>query len=434
MKILIKNALILTMTEDRDDLIKGDILIEGQQITAIGADLQRKPLEVDEVIDAEGMVAMPGLINAHNHSPMSLLRAFSDDLRLMEWLDKKMLPAESRMTGEDIYWGALLAMIEMIKSGTTAFADMYVHMNEVAQAVDQSGIRASLSRGLIDFGDDGGQRLREGIDLIEKWSGKADGRISTMLGPHAPYTCPPDFLQKVIRLAEELKVPIHIHLAETQEEVEKIKKKFGKSPTRYLYDLGMFSDEYHVLLAHAVHLDDQDIPLIKNNRGGIAHNPMSNLKLGCGIAPVKKFMDEGITVGLGTDGAGSASSLDMFKEMKIAGGLQKVSYYDPTALDAKTLLKMATVNGAKILGIDDYVGTLEIGKCADLILVDILQPHMVPHHDIYALLAYAATGADVNTTIVNGKVLMRNRQILTVDESEVLSQALQRAKRIVEGV
>jgi 5-methylthioadenosine/S-adenosylhomocysteine deaminase len=435
MSILIKNETILTMIDVNNEQMQGDILIEGRNIFAIGNISQTELNFVDEVIDAYGMVAMPGLINTHNHTPMSLLRGFSDDLRLMDWLDKKMLPAESRMTEEDVYWGSLLGIIEMIKSGTTAYADMYIQMDHVATAVEHSGIRASLTRGLIQMlGEDGGQRLREGIDLIEKWTGKAEGRITTMLGPHAPFTCTPEYIEQVVQLAEEMQVPIHIHLAETQEEVEKMQSKYKKSPTKYLYDLGMFSGKHHVLLAHGVHLDDNDMELIKHNKGGIAHNPFSNLKLGCGIAPIKKYLDEGITVGIGTDGAGSASTLDLFKEMKIAGGLQKVDYFDPTVIDAKTLLRMATIEGAKLLAIDEFVGTLEVDKYADIILVDIMRPHLVPHHDIHALLAYCATGADVNTTIVNGKVLMRDRKILTVDESQILSEALERSKRLVEGI
>ncbi|WP_275402166.1 amidohydrolase family protein [Shimazuella alba] len=224
------------------------------------------------------------------------------------------------------------------------------------------------------LGEDGGQQLQEGIDLIKKWTGKANGRITTMLDPHAPFTCTPEYLKKVVQLAEELQVPMHIHLAETQEEVAKMQSKYKKSPTKYLYDLGMFSGEHHVLLAHGIHLNDEDIDLIKYNKG-VAHNPMSNLKLGCGIAPIKKYLNQGITVGIGTDRAGSASTLDLFKEMKIVGGLQKVNYFDPTVLDAKTLLRMATIEGAKLLSIDEYVGTLEIGKYADIILVDIMQPH-----------------------------------------------------------
>ncbi|MBA4494309.1 amidohydrolase [Paenactinomyces guangxiensis] len=422
------------MAEQMGSPIAGDIFIEGQNIRAIGEIPEEIAASASEVIDASGMVAMPGLINTHNHSPMSLLRAFSDDLRLMEWLEQKMLPAEANMSEEDIYWGSLLAIAEMIKSGTTCFADMYIHMDQIARAVKDSGIRASLTRGLIFLEDDGGKRLKEGVQLIEKWTGAAEGRITTMIGPHAPYTCPPRPLKQVIELARDMNVPIHIHLAETEEEVDKIRQKYRQTPTEYLYKLGMFDGSLHVLLAHAVHLSEKDISLIKLNKGGVAHNPTSNLKLGCGIAPVKSYVEQGILVGLGTDGAGSATSLDLFKEINAAAGLQKVIHKDPAALDAGTVLRMATVNGAKLLNIHEIAGSLEIGKKADLILVNMNRPHLMPLHNIFSLLAYAVTGADVDTTIVNGRVLMKNRKLLTIDEDLLFKEVLTRARRIVRGV
>ncbi|MBH8609333.1 amidohydrolase [Thermoactinomyces sp. CICC 10521] len=436
MKIFIKDPLILDYKDQEKQFhpYRANIVIEDDQIADITNDLPADLSVFDVIIHASHCVALPGLINAHNHSPMSLLRSFSDDLRLMEWLNRKMLPAEANMNQEDIYWGALLGIAEMIKSGTTAYADMYIHMDQIAQAVHDSGIRASLTRGLVFLDDDGGQRLREGIDLVKSWSGKADGRITTMMGPHAPYTCPPDQLKEVMEIAKELQVPIHIHLAETQEEAEKINHKYGKSPTEYLYDLGLFDGDYHVLLAHAVHLDDHDIALLQNMKGGVAHNPFSNMKLGCGIAPVYKFLEKGILVGLGTDGAGSATSLDLFKEMKMASGLQKLDRFDPAIIDAHAILRMVTINGSTLLQMDDQVGKIEVGKKADLILVNINQPHLVPHHDLVSLLVYSAFGQDVMTTIVNGKILMKNRELLTIDEERLLYEAQQRAKRIVEGV
>lgn len=429
MNILIKNAYILTMQEG-DAPFLGDILIEGDTIRQIGTSIDA---EADEVIAGDGKAAMPGLVNAHQHTPMSLLRGFSDDLKLMDWLDRKMLPAEANMTPEDIYWGAKLSMVEMIKSGTTAFADMYIHMDEIAAAVDELGMRASLSRGLVFLQDDGGRRVEEALGLIERWNGKADGRITTMLAPHAPYTCPPDSLRQIIKLAEELGQPIHIHLAETKEEVISIREKYNQTPTQYLYNVGLF-ERVHVLLAHGVHLNRRDIRLLTGMRGGVAHNPVSNLKLGCGIAPVAEMMDQGIAVGLGTDGAGSATTVDMFAEIKAAAWLQKLDFGDPTKLPAGQALRMATRESAKLLNIDREVGTLEVGKRADLILVDMNQPHLQPIHNVESLLAYSANGSDVDTTIVNGKVLMRHRQLLTVDEEEVLREASDRAKRIVTGV
>lgn len=429
MKTLIKNVTILTMIDD-DQPITGDILIEGDKIKKLGTQMTD---QVDAVIQGQGMVAMPGLINAHQHSPMSLLKGFSDDLKLMDWLEKKMLPAEARMTPEDIYWGAKLSMAEMIKSGTTAFADMYVHMNEIATAVQEVGMRASLTRGLVFLQDDGGKRLTEALELVERWNGKAEGRISTMLGPHAPYTCPPEALREIVSIAEELNLPIHIHLAETKEEVIKIQEKYNQTPTEYLYNEGLF-ERLHVLLAHSVHLNRRDIRFLKGMRGGVAHNPVSNSKLGCGITPVVEMINQGITVGLGTDGAGSATTIDMFEEIKAATWLQKLDCGNPTVLPAGQVLRMATKGSAKLLNIDNEVGTLEVGKKADIILVDMNKPHLQPIHNVESLLAYSVNGADVDTTIVNGKVLMKNRKLITIDEDELLKQVTVRAKRIVEGI
>jgi 5-methylthioadenosine/S-adenosylhomocysteine deaminase len=430
MKILIKQAAILTMREQEIEPFTGDIMIDGDIISEIGPEINTP---ADEIIHAQGMAAMPGLINAHQHTPMSLLRGFSDDLKLMDWLNAKMLPAEQRMTPEDIFWGAKLSMAEMIRSGTTAFADMYIHMNEIAEAVQETGMRASLARGLVFMEEDGGRRLTEALDLIDTWSGGADGRITTMLGPHSPYLCPPEPLREVIALAEKRNIPVHIHLAETREEVVQIRDAYKMTPTEYLYHNGLF-EKNHVLLAHAVHLNRRDVGLLKGMRGGVSHNPVSNLKLGCGIAPVSEMMEIGISVGLGTDGAGSAATVDMFEGIKAATWLQKTEYGDPTRLPAHQVLRMATAESAKLLNIGHEAGTLAAGKKADLILIDLNKPHLQPVHDLTSLLAYSANGGDVDTTIVNGRILMRNRRLLTIDEEELFREVRVRSKRIVEGI
>ncbi|MFD1990596.1 amidohydrolase [Paenibacillus nicotianae] len=441
MRIHIRNTTILTMNQEEAPFI-GDIMIHNDRIEhIIPKDEQAinptilELMNHDSVqeIDGTNMVTMPGLINAHQHTPMNLLKGFSDDLKLMDWLEKKMFPAEARMTPEDMYWGSKLSMAEMIRSGTTAFADMYMHMNQIAQAVDEVGMRASLTRGLVFQEDDQGARIREAIELVENWHGQADGRITTMFGPHAPYTCPPDSLREVIKLAEHYQLPIHIHLAETKEEVVTIREHYGQTPTQYLYELGLF-EQLHVMLAHSVHLTKRDIQYLKGMRGGVIHNPVSNLKLGCGIAPVTEMMQQGITVGLGTDGAGSATTLDMFQEIKAATWLQKLDHGDPTVLPAYQSLQMATIESAKLLAIDHETGTLEVGKKADMILIDLNRPHLQPVHHIVSLLAYSANGADVDTTIVNGKILMQHRQLLTLDEQEVIHEGNRRAKRIIEGI
>lgn len=430
MSILIQQATILTM-KDADAPFTGDIRVEGDRITQIADHIVPHPQ--DEIIDGRNKVAMPGLINAHQHTPMSLLRGFSDDLKLMDWLERKMLPAEARMNPEDIYWGAKLSIAEMIRSGTTAFADMYIHMNEIAEAVKQTGMRASLTRGMVFMEEDGGRRLQEAIDLVERWSGAADGRITTMYGPHSPYTCPMEPLREVIALAVKEDIPLHIHLAETKEEVVKIRERYGMTPTEYLEEAGMF-EQAHVLLAHGVHLNRRDIGRLKGMRGGVAHNPVSNLKLGCGIAPITEMLAQGINVGIGTDGAGSATTVDMFEEIKAATWLQKLDHGDPTRLPAKDVLSMATRGSASLLGLQDDVGMLEVGRKADLILIDLAKPHLQPVHEVESLLAYSVNGADVDTTIVNGQILMRGRKLLTIDEDELYREVKVRAKRIVEGI
>ncbi|XOJ02338.1 amidohydrolase [Paenibacillus polymyxa] len=430
MSILIQQATILTM-KDADAPFTGDIRVEGDRITQITDHILPQPQ--DEIIDGRNKVAMPGLINAHQHTPMSLLRGFSDDLKLMDWLERKMLPAEARMNPEDIYWGAKLSIAEMIRSGTTAFADMYIHMNEIAEAVKQTGMRASLTRGMVFMEEDGGRRLQEATDLVQRWSGAADGRITTMYGPHSPYTCPMEPLREVIALAVTEDIPLHIHLAETKEEVVKIRERYGMTPTEYLEEAGMF-EQAHVLLAHGVHLNRRDIGRLKSMRGGVAHNPVSNLKLGCGIAPITEMLAQGINVGIGTDGAGSATTVDMFEEIKAATWLQKLDYGDPTRLPAKNVLSMATRGSASLLGLQHEVGMLEVGRKADLILIDLAKPHLQPVHEVESLLAYSVNGADVDTTIVNGQILMRGRKLLTIDEDELYREVKVRAKRIVEGI
>ncbi|MEK3708104.1 amidohydrolase [Paenibacillus sp. FSL R7-0198] len=430
MSILIQQATILTM-KDAYAPFTGDIRVEGDRITQIAEHILPQPQ--DEIIDGRNKIAMPGLINAHQHTPMSLLRGFSDDLKLMDWLERKMLPAEARMNPEDIYWGAKLSIAEMIRSGTTAFADMYIHMNEIAEAVKQTGMRASLTRGMVFMEDDGGRRLQEAIDLVQRWSGAAEGRITTMYGPHSPYTCPVEPLREVIALAVREDIPLHIHLAETKEEVVKIRERYGLTPTEYLEEAGMF-EQAHVLLAHGVHLNRRDIGRLKGMRGGVAHNPVSNLKLGCGIAPITEMLAQGINVGIGTDGAGSATTVDMFEEIKAATWLQKLDYGDPTRLPAKDILSMATRGSASLLGLQDEMGVLEVGRKADLILIDLAKPHLQPVHEVESLLAYSVNGADVDTTIVNGQILMRGRKLLTIDEDELYREVKVRAKRIVEGI
>ncbi|MBQ9314902.1 MAG: amidohydrolase [Clostridia bacterium] len=415
MRTLIKNGYVVSMVSD---IRKTDILIEDDKIVRIGT-VSEENETFDKVIDASNMVVMPGLVNAHTHVAMSIFRGYNDELELMNWL-QEMWKIEDRMKKEDIYYASMISGIEMIKSGTTTFNDLYFFEEETAKMAEQLGLRAILSRAVIGEGDDCLIRVRESEELYHSWHNKCDGRIKVCVGIHAPYTCPPDTIKKSLELADRLGTPVHIHYLETKDEVEKIFNVYHKSVTDYLKELGLFN--YHVILAHGVHVNDRDMEILKNISGGIVHNPISNMKLGSGFAPVKKMRERGINVALGTDGQGGTNTMDMFEEIKLATYLQKGLLGSATAMSAKDALQMATIEGAKVLGLDSEVGSLEVGKKADIIIIDINKPHLKPHHDIYSLLAYSVNGADVDTTIIDGNVVMEHRNVMNVDENEILEK------------
>lgn len=429
-RILIKGATVIPMTGPENIIQNGEITIDAGKIKTVGpAGTIEKGWIADKTIDATGMVALPGLINCHTHAAMTLLRSYADDLPLMQWLSERIWPLEDRLTGEDVYWGTMLCTLEMIKSGTTTFADMYFFMDEAAKAVRHSGIRASLSRGMNGVAPTAQIALEESEAFVQTWHGGADGRITTMLGPHAPFTCPPDYLEKVMALAKKLQVGIHIHLAETLQEMHDIQKAYGKSPIAYVNDLGLL--DFPVLGAHCVHVSPEDINIMQAKDVRVAHNPESNMKLASGIAPVPQMLAAGITVGLGTDGAASNNDLDMLGEMRTAALLHKVNTMDPTTIPSYCALEMATVKGARVLGLEKETGVLQPGYKADVILIDFEQPHLYPRHDIYAHTVYAAQPADVKTVIIDGRIVMENRKVLTLDESEVLAKIRERAGKLI---
>ena len=428
MRILIKNAQILTMTAP--ELQKGDILIIEDKIAAVGQVPREMLTSSEKVIEADNHLAMPGLINAHTHAAMTLLRSYADDLELMTWLHDEIWPAEDKMDAEDIYWGTMLAIAEMIKGGTTTFADMYgPFMDKVAEAVTSSGIRANLSRGCVGAADPEEIKIAENIALFEQYNNGSDGRIKVWFGPHAPYTCSKEYLQKLAQAAWERGSGIHVHLAETTSELEQIKEGYGLSPVEYLAQAGIFDGP--CLAAHGVWLSDEEIAFLKGKDVSVVHNPVSNMKLSSGAAPVAKMLACGLNVGLGTDGASSNNSLDMFKEMAAAAFLSKLSTMEPTSLPAYEVLKMATVGSAKALHWDKEIGTLEAGKKADLILLDLNQPHFCPWNNSVNDLVYSAKSSDVTHTIVNGQILMEERKLLTIDLAEVMAHAQKCAKRII---
>jgi 5-methylthioadenosine/S-adenosylhomocysteine deaminase len=420
-RILIHGAAIVPVVEEAY-LKEGYLIVEGNRIAEVGEGAYAGATEgFDRVIDAKGKLAMPGLINTHGHAAMTLLRGYADDLPLQEWLQDRCWPIEDKMTPEDIYWGTQLAILEMLKGGTTTFTDMYFEMDGVAKAAEASGIRAVLSRGLIGFPPKGEASKAQSVEFNKKWHKAANGRITTMFGPHAPYTCPPEYLQSVVELSKEMELPIQIHLSETAFEVEECKKQHdGKTPIELMESLGVFTRP--VIAAHCVHLTDEDISIMAKNDVRVAHNPDSNLKLGSGVAPVLKMLDAGLTVGLGTDGAASNNNLDMFEEMRAAAMLHKGVHQDSIAVSGYKALEMATKDGAKALFLEEKLGTLQEGALADIILLDIEQPHFYPRHNLIAHLAYSAGSRDVTHVIVDGELVVEDRKVLTMDEKKIYSE------------
>jgi len=428
-KTLFQGALIVSVDDSRPDFFTGDLLVENGCITRISEFPERIEFGQEvKVFAADRLILMPGMINTHGHAAMVLFRGFADDLPLKEWLEQKIWPAESNLNGDDIYWGTLLSIVEMIKGGTTTFADMYFFMNQVAEAVGESGLRAVLCRGLIGVGQNSDSSLQEAQQLYRDWHGRGAGRINITLGPHAPYTCPPEFLKKVISVAEKMQVPLQIHLSETAGEVESSVSLNGCSPVVLMDRSGLF--EQRVTAAHCVHLDDADIEIMARKQVRVAHNPGSNLKLGSGVAPVHKMLAAGVKVALGTDGAASNNNLDMFEEMRLAALLAKGTCLEPTLIPAKTALKMATSFGADVLFLEK-VGQLKEGCRADIIGISRDLPHAAPLHDPISHLVYSAKAADVRLVMVDGEIVLENGELLYLDEEKIKAEASRCAARLV---
>ena len=418
----------------------GAILIEGTDIVDVGKarDLKSKySTRGYEVINATNKAIIPGLINTHTHASMSLLRGVADDAELMDWLNNKIWPIEAKLTPEDIHVGALLSIIEMLKSGTTTFNDMYFEMEEVAKAVEITGIRAVLSRGLIGLGNEINEKksFKEGLTFALKYQDAADGRIKTMLGPHAPYTCSAEYLTDVVNVAKEHNLPIHIHIAETKQEKKAIEDAFSinldnKGIIEYLDSFGFF--QVPVVAAHMVWVDERQYRILKEHDVGIAHNPISNMKLASGIAPVPSMLEYGLYIGIGTDGPASNNSLDMFREMKATALIHKVNTLNPTVVPALEVLKMGTIYGAHVLRLDHMIGSIEPRKKADLVILDLQKAHLSPLHNIVSSLIYSATGCDVEKVIINGNIVVNDGRVTTVNEQEVLKKAEEHAKALLE--
>lgn len=421
-EIVIKNVQVL---KPSGAVETANIFINGDKISKIdNSDFDAKNFTV---IEGHDKFAVPGFINAHTHASMTLLRSYSDDKALMDWLNKDIWPIEDKMTRKDIRAGAELAAVEMIKSGTTTFADMYgPNMEEVAQVVDKSGMRGVLCQGLIGIFK-GDEKLASNVELFKNWNGKANGRIKIMFGPHAMYTCSPDYLKKVANAAAELGAEIHIHMNETLDEINGSIKDYGKRPFEVVSETGLF--ELGTLAAHCVHLSDNEIEIIKQKKIRVAHNPGSNMKLASGIAPVPKLLQEGVIVGLGTDGASSNNNLDMLEEIRLAALLHKVNSLNPLEIPAFEAVKMATEYGAAAVGIEN-TGKLEPGFKADIILFDMSGADWQPRYNPVSLLVYSANSASVDTVIVDGKILMQGRELKTLDEEKIIAEFKSCADRL----
>jgi 5-methylthioadenosine/S-adenosylhomocysteine deaminase len=435
--LLLTNAIVLTMDEEMRQYEPGAVAVKGDNILAVGTQEQLSAeYTAGEVIDCDGKVLMPGLINAHTHIPMTLMRGLADDLRLDVWLLGYMMPVEREFVSPDfVRLGTLIGCIELIRSGVTCFADMYYFEEHVAQATAEAGLRALCGQTVLKFPSPDAPSYEESLaasrEFIQRWKGHP--LIVPAVAPHAPYTSTEEMLQASAALAVEFDVPLHTHLAETESEVEDSRAIHGMPVVPYVKKQNLF--EAKVLAAHCVHIDEGEMITLKHNKTGIAHNPSSNLKLASGFAPVSKMLETGLNVGIGTDGPASNNDLDMFEEIRLAAFIAKASTGNPTALPASTALSMATRLGAKAMHMQDLVGTLEAGKRADLILVNLDPLHNSPrfHRDrdaVYAQLVYAGKSTDVTDVMVNGKWLMRNRKLTTLDEEQLLVQAEEYAHRI----
>lgn len=425
MELLIKNAEIITMADDAPVISGGCIKIKDDKITYVGKEC--KADDADKVIDAQGGIVMPGLVNSHTHIPMTFLRGYADDMSLDSWLFDKIFPAEDKLDADTVYQASKIACAEMIKSGTTTFSDMYFFSDMVAKAAMISGLNANISRCVSGTDDSYKTRLEEAKSLFSEYDGENGGAIKIDFAVHAIYTSAKDTVRATAKAAKRYGANMHIHLSETMKENRDCYAKYGKSPTEVMCDWGVFENKTNA--AHCVYLSEKDMDIIKENGVSISHNPTSNLKLASGVANLKEMMTKQICVGLGTDGASSNNSLNMFGELKLSALLHKGIRLDPTIVSAYEALKMATVGGASALGREDR-GKICEGFRADIIILDSDAPSLIPMHNPISLAVYSASGAEVKTSIINGKIVMENREIKTIDVKDAKERLANAIKRI----
>ncbi len=432
--IIIEGGTLITMAEGQAPISKVRISIKKDKIIDIQTydDRYQHPAGA-EIIDARNGIIMPGLVNTHSHTAMTIFRGLADDLPLKQWLYDKIFPAESKhLNPETVYWGSLLGCLEMIASGTTSVVDGYFYQDDTVRAVHKAGLRALIAQGVLDFPapgvDDPANNLKVGEEFIKKWLGFSD-RITPGLFCHSPVTCSDKTLQRAMEISRDHSLPLQIHLSETMEEVDEIVDRKGQRPVHYLNRLGLLGED--LIAAHAIHLNDEEMDLLSQNGVRIVHVPESNMKLSSGVARVSDMVKMGLTVGLGTDGCASNNNLDLFQEMDTAAKIGKVFTHDPVNMDAETVLKMATVWGGKILGLEREIGSIEVGKKADIIVVDIQSPHLVPLYNPTSTIVYSANGADVKDVIVNGQILMKDRNFRTLDPEEIIERVTAISREIM---
>jgi len=427
--LLIQNVRVLEITES-DILIheRQDILISGNRIENIQSTGQVDTSHFKQVIEGNGQLAMPSLMNTHAHVPMALFRGLAEDVDIVQWFNE-MWQLEANLQPEDVYWGMMLGIAEMIEGGITYVAEHYWHMHHAAKAIEESGIRGLL--GWAMFGEHGREAIEKTGDFVKQWHGQADGRITTILAPHAPYTCPDDFLRLVVQKAEELDTGIHIHVSENAAQREASLESHGKTPVKVIEDVGVFSRP--TILAHICGATDADLDIIAKYRSGVAHAPKTYLKLGMDFAPVTDIRARGIPVGLATDPV-SNNTLDILESMRLMPMMQKQRHLNPEILTLHDTLTIATKESAKVVFQEDNLGELKAGMLADLILIDMSGLHHHPLHNIPASVIYHARATDIQTTICDGQVLMHNRKLLTIDKAEVIAQAHSSMSRLSKKV
>lgn len=429
------NCTILTMDEKENYYPSGTIIIENGRITAIGADTDI--IQRGKVLDMGGKIVMPGFINTHTHSPSPLFRGMADDLALMDWLKKVLWPAEKNMTGEMAFWGTCLTCLEFLETGVTTFADQYFFSDYVAQAAKGSGLRGFIAPTIFTDGSpETKDTLQAAVDFIEGHKGKEDDTlIYPCIGPHAPYSCSDEILKKTVEIARAKDIIIHTHISETMDENRQIYEETGLTPTQYFDSLGVLDGK--VLAAHCIHLNQKDIEIMSRKDVKVSYNPVSNLKLVSGIMRFKELKQEGIEVSIGTDGAQSNNSLDLLRDLKTGVLIQKQQYDDATFISAKEALKIVTINGAKALHMENEIGSLEAGKRADIIAVDIKNTNINPLHrrsvnNVYSAVVYSAAGSDVSDVIVNGRILMKDRVVLSMNREEIIRQSQSASEAILK--